>query len=371
MKRTAPLLVLLCTAAIPLRAQDTTSLRSSSVGALEELDTALTFLRHRNAREYAVTSPNGIDVAEYVRIGGIDQWITVQGEDRRNPVILFLHGGPGDVTSPWGHAFFRGWLKRFTVVQWDQRGAGRTLGRNGPSLGPTITPARMVQDGIELADTLRAMLHHRRIILIGHSWGSVLGVLMVKARPDLFSAYVGTGQVAADPATTAAAAYQSLLAEAWRRGDHEALQELQQVGPPPWATGPGYGVLHKWAFRFERADLFLGAALGVALVAPGHSAQDINDWFNGQILSGERLGPEFARLDSLMGGTFALPVVVIQGAEDFTTPTTLARRFVDRIHAPHKAFVALVGGGHFAVFTKSDAFLNELIQRVLPLTRGS
>jgi hypothetical protein len=90
----------------------------------QKLHAMLTFLRERNAHDYAITAPNGIDEARYVEIGGIQQWITIRGEDRNNPVLLFLHGGPGDATNPWGYAGFRRWLKAFTVVQWDQRGAG-------------------------------------------------------------------------------------------------------------------------------------------------------------------------------------------------------------------------------------------------------
>src|SRR5712692_10627032 len=116
----------------------------------QKLDAAWAFLRARNARDYAVATPNGIDEARYVEVGGIQQWITIRGEDRNNPVLLFLHGGPGDATNPWGYAAFRSWLKYFTVVQWDQRGAGRTFGRNGAASASTITIERMVQDGVEL-----------------------------------------------------------------------------------------------------------------------------------------------------------------------------------------------------------------------------
>src|SRR6185503_7843757 len=94
----------------------------------QKLDAAMSFLRERNARTYAITSTNGIDEGRYVMVGGIEQWITIRGEDRRNPVLLFLHGGPGDATNPWAYAVFRSWAKYFTVVQWDQRGTGRTLG---------------------------------------------------------------------------------------------------------------------------------------------------------------------------------------------------------------------------------------------------
>ena len=130
-------LVFICGAAIvSLNAQEAPSGRSEA-GEFQKLDPALKFLRTRNARDYAVTTPNGIDEANYVKIGGLEQWITIRGEDRKNPVLLFIHGGPGDATNPWGYAGFRNWLKYFTVVQWDQRGAGRTFGRNGAAAAST------------------------------------------------------------------------------------------------------------------------------------------------------------------------------------------------------------------------------------------
>ena len=330
----------------------------------------LKFLRERTARTYAITTPKGIDEGTYVQIGGIEQWITIRGEDRENPVLLFLHGGPGDAINPWGYAAFRSWLKYFTVVQWDQRGSGRTFGRNGAASASTITPERMAQDGIEFAEWLKKKLHKEKIVLVGHSWGSVLGFLMVKARPELFYAFVGTGQVAAEFAQSSAAAYAALVERASRDGNSQALAELKEIGPPPYKTGPGFGVIHKWANLFEGADVFLASALGFALSAPGYTIGDINDWFEGQRVSGERLEPRFDELDrKLLGGELAVPVFVIQGAEDYTTPASLAKSYVDALRAPRKAFTTIEGAGHFAVFTKQDEFLKELEARVLPLVR--
>lgn len=361
-----------CAAVVaPVCAQDTVARSVPNVVELQKLDAVLEFIRRRNAKDYAITTTKGIDEARYVEIGGIEQWITIRGEDRANPVLLFLHGGPGDATNPWGFAGFRSWLRYFTVVQWDQRGAGRTLGKNGPSLGPTITIDRMTHDGIELAELLRRTLNQDRIIVVGHSWGSILGVLMMKSRPDLFAAYVGTGQVAADPGRNYAVAYDEVLKAARRRGDQRAVAELEQVGPPPWQDGRGYAVQRRWANLFEGADAFLASTLGLALAAPGYTARDVNDWLSGQSSSAERLVPQTKAIDSAaLGGEFAVPVFVIQGAEDFTTPTSLARSFVASIRAPRKAFVTIEGGGHFAVFMKSDAFLKELVSRVLPLAKA-
>jgi pimeloyl-ACP methyl ester carboxylesterase len=339
---------------------------ASQAADFQKLEPALKFLRGRNARTYAITAPNGIDEATYVKIGGIEQWITIRGEDRNNPVLLFLHGGPGDATNPWGYAAFRSWLKVFTVVQWDQRGAGRTFGRNRATAS-TITPDRMVQDGIELSELLKKRLHKDKILLVGHSWGSVLGFFMVKARPDLFYAFVGTGQVAAEFSRSSAVAYTALLQRASRLGNLQAVQELKQIGPPPYKDGKGFGVLHKWAMLFERADVFLASALGFALTAPGYSVGDINDWFDGQSASGEHLVPFFDELDrKLLGGELAVPVFVIQGAEDYTTPVSLAKSYLGSLRAPHKAFATIEGAGHFAVFTNQGEFLKDLRAQVLP-----
>src|ERR1700722_8946208 len=132
------------------------------------------------------------DEETYVPIGGTEQWVTVKGEDRKNPVVLILHGGPGAAFSPFDDSTFRQWRRNFTVVQWDQRGAGRTFSHNGgTSIEPTMTIDRMVQDGIEVSEYLKHHLHQKKIVLFGGSWGSLLAVHMVKKRPDLFCAYLG------------------------------------------------------------------------------------------------------------------------------------------------------------------------------------
>jgi hypothetical protein len=104
---------------VPLLAQQGPSPQEQDDAELEKLGKVMAFLRDRNARDYALTSPTGIDEARYVEVGGIPQWITIRGEDRGNPVLLFLHGGPGDATNPWSYAAFRPWLRHFTVVQWE------------------------------------------------------------------------------------------------------------------------------------------------------------------------------------------------------------------------------------------------------------
>jgi pimeloyl-ACP methyl ester carboxylesterase len=334
-----------------------------------KLDTFLVGSRERKAKLYAIDPAKGIDEGMYVPIGGIDQWITIRGQDRRNPVLLFVHGGPGDVTNPWSYPYFAPWEERFTVVQWDERGAGRTLHKTGSSIAPTITVERMSQDGIELSEFLRKHLAKDKIILVSHSFGTLLALRMVQARPDLFYAYVGTGQVA-DETKNYAVAYTALLAKAQASGNQEARADLHRIGPPPYANGEGYGVQRKWANRFEGADRFLPGTIGLALTAPGYSVQDLLDSMDGQVLSAEQLVPQTktATMKDL-GLEFRLPVFFFQGSEDFTTPTALAKQYLEALQAPHKEFVP-IAGGHFAVFMNSDEFLAELVARVLPLTNS-
>jgi pimeloyl-ACP methyl ester carboxylesterase len=332
-----------------------------------KFDGLLSLLRSRNTKQFAIHSAKGIDEASYVHIGGIEQWITIRGWDRDNPVLLFLHGGPGDVTNPWTFALFAAWEKQFTVVQWDQRGAGRTLRKSGPAVAPTITLPQMVADGIELSDYLRKHLGKEKIIIVAHSFGSIIGLQMARAKPELFYAYVGTGQVA-DSAKNYFVAYEELLKKARAVGNQDAIDDLTRIGPPPYKSGEGYGVQRRWANSFEGADQFLFGTLGLTLVAPGNSVQDLYDSADGQDLSGEQLVPQTRSIGRQeLGREFSVPIFIFQGAEDFTTPTALARDYLDSIKAPRKAFVPIQGGGHFAVFMNSKQFLQELVERVRPL----
>src|SRR3954463_1157538 len=154
----------------------------------------------------------------------------------------------------------------------------------------------MVQDGVELAELLAKRMQKDKIVLVGHSWGSILGVFMAKARPELFSAFVGTGQVA-DETRNYAVAYDALLKKAKRLDEQRAIRELNEVGPPPYSNGRGYAVQRKWSNLFEGADVFLSSMFAFALTAPGYSLRDVDDWGEGQNLSGQRLIPQASALD--------------------------------------------------------------------------
>jgi pimeloyl-ACP methyl ester carboxylesterase len=304
-----------------------------------------------------------IDEQGFVRIGGIDQWIAIQGRDAANPAILYLHGGPGEAQSPFLKEFLP-WEQDFTVVNWDQRGSGKTYGKNGPST-PDMTMDRMAQDAVELAEHVRKRLARRRIVLVGQSWGAALGVQVVKRRPDLFAAFVGTGLpvswVSSLESTERYAREQATAA-----GDQAALKALEEAQAlPPNDLRRLNG---SWRWRMAPSDLEYLKLQG-AFMGPAPQAGDVADWAAGGDFTRKKLLPAVFSLDiTPLGYDFALPMFVIQGRNDHVTSFDAARDWVGRLHAPAKAFVP-IEGGHFACFTNPDGFVGALRQYVLPLAR--
>ncbi|NJO83717.1 MAG: alpha/beta fold hydrolase [Blastochloris sp.] len=154
-------------------------------------------LREGLRQETTITTPNGIESLEAVTLGGVEQWILVRGEDRTKPVLLWLHGGPGQPTMMLAHRHDRELVKQFVVVHWDQRGAGKSY--NAALTPEQVTPELLIADTHELALQLRERFNAPKIYLIGHSWGSMLGALTVSRYPDLFAAYIGVGQAVSVP----------------------------------------------------------------------------------------------------------------------------------------------------------------------------
>jgi pimeloyl-ACP methyl ester carboxylesterase len=323
--------------------------------------------QHLTAAQLVIRSPAGIAEGRFVELGGIRQWITIRGEDRANPVLLILAGGPGNSLVPLAPVF-RGWERDFTVVQWDQRGAGKTYGANGRAEAP-MTMDQMVSDGIELSRYLRDRLQPARLAVVGHSWGSMLGVLMVKAHPELYCAYVGTGQVVAK-AEKETILYAGLLEQLRADSDRAAITELEAVGPPPYRSEADLLVERRLSERYDTAaERNLEATLRpVVLFAPAFSLADIWSLLQGQKYAGDALYEETLGYDArALGPDFGVPFVVIDGDHDRVTPADLALDYFAAVAAPRKVFVLLPGGGHSAILTMPERFLRSLDRYVRPL----
>jgi proline iminopeptidase len=265
---------------------------------------------------------------------------------------------------------FRSWERDFTVVQWDQRGAGKTYGANGTAEAP-MTIEQMVADGVELSRYLIDRLQPARLALVGHSWGSMLGVLMVKAQPALYCAYVGTGQVVAK-AEKEAILYAALLDELRGAGDTAAVARLQAVGPPPYASEADLLVQRELSERFDTAaERNLETEMRpLVLFAPDFGLMDIWSLLQGQKFAGDALYAQTLGYDARrLGLDVAVPFFVFNGDRDRITPLRLARDYFDAVRAPAKALVVLKGGGHSALLTMPERFLAALDAHVRPLCR--
>ena len=310
----------------------------------------------------------------FISIGGSEQWVTIHGESCANPVILFLHGGPGNTLSPYADAIYGPWARDFTLVQWDQPGAGRTFGRNPPADDATLTLDRMAQDGIALAHYLTQRLGKKKIILTGGSWGSVLGVQMVKARPDLFYAFVGVSQVVhyRDNLT---ASYTKLMGLARAKNDQVSIATLESIGPPPWVNPRSFGKLRRITRPYEAATSTPAPSSWWIPAAEYNTPQRLAEYEGGEDFSflqfaGLKGDGMFSRVDlPALGSDFGIPVFLIHGSQDLVATPEVAKRYFDSIKAPIKEFLTVPDAGHDPNVALVDAHFRILRQRVLPLTQ--
>jgi pimeloyl-ACP methyl ester carboxylesterase len=331
-------------------------------------------------------SAKSINESGFVPIGGIDQWITIKGSDTANPVILYLHGGPGDAASPFAESVFAGWEKDFTLVQWDQRGAGRTYGKTGPSVEATMTMERMTQDGIEVAEYLTRHLSKTKIILTGGSWGSILGIYMAHARPDLFYAYVGLAQIV-NWQKNLSASYTRVLQMAEAAKDKETLVALNSIGPPPWKTVFPQWRIYRKAEQAYQAKIVTApdvpmrvnaAYAGTAERKQYSEAEDFSmfHFFGGHQprtkadLAAMPLSGPLTKIDlPALGRDFKIPIYIVQGQADLTALPELAKTYFDGINAPRKQFYLVPSTGHEPSMTMINLTRKILLEQVKPLAK--
>jgi pimeloyl-ACP methyl ester carboxylesterase len=309
-----------------------------------------------------------IDRVLFVPLGGIDQWISIRGDDRASPVLLVVHGGPGEAQWPQAE-IYRPWENSFTVVQWDQRGAGHTFGRYGTNT-PDVRLDRISKDGVELAEYLCRELGKKKIIVLGHSWGSVVATRMVQMRPDLFAAYVGTGQAASWIAMVNIH-YDLLLAKARKDGNKATVKDLEAIGRPGPTNGDHFSLLNKYNFRSLWApsdQQWLQHLRSQADELKAREPEQFKNLEDGMQFSGEHVLPD--QIATNLPKTachIQTAYFLIQGRDDVISPTQAAVDYFKCITAPKKELILLPNAGHFAFMTDFDEFLEALTSKVGPV----
>lgn len=314
-----------------------------------------------------IVTPTGVQETFEVTLGGARQVVDVRGADRANPIILFIHGGPGAVEMPVAWAFQRPWEDFFTVVQWDQRGAGRSFPLNDTkAIAPTLKPERYRDDAIELIEQLRTRYGARPIVLIGHSWGSIVGLMVAEKRPDLLAAYVGIGQVI-DFRENERVGFEWTLDRARKAGDAAAVRELEALRPYPGA-GPfdiaKMTTERKWSIRYgalaayrDNADFYFSAPR----LSPDYTPADVKAWDDGSRFTIDTMFPQLADISFRRLTRLRVPVTFFLGRHDYTAPAPIAADWLARLHAPAKRVVWFEHSAHLPMIEEPGRTLEALL----------
>ena len=364
MRNTVSVLVMVAALCAPhaSRAQDTCPDRSAYAPAREIIGDL-----------GRIVAPTGVQDAYAVEIGGIRQWVNVRGQDRDNPMVLFVHGGPASPVIPTLWQFQRPLEEYFTVANYDQRGAGKTLALNPQeAVADTLHVQRYVDDAIALAEHLRTRYHKRKLVLMGHSWGTVVAMHAALQRPDLFHAYVGIGQVI-NVRTNEQMSFDYGLRTARARGNTDAVREMESIAPYPGdtpITRERIVIARKWpqfyggltAYRDESKYFFQGPRLSPDYDDAARCA--INA---GSVLTLGRLLDEFLRVDFTGVKEFPIPVVMFMGRHDYTTPSEPTAAWLAKVRAPYKQGVWFERSAHMIPWEEPGRTLVSLREHVRPL----
>ena len=318
--------------------------------------------------------PGSIATLEQVKIGGVNQGLLIRGHDASNPVLLYLHGGPGTSELGMVRRYNMAVLeKHYTVAVWDQRGAGLSYAAREPESGMTVD--QFMADAHELTLLLCRRFQQPKIYLVGHSWGSLLGVLTVQRHPELYHAYVGVGQ-AVDMREGERISYEWTLAQAQKAGDTRSVARLQAVGPPPYL-----GELRPKLMTQRRILGKYGGEVhgnprgGMSTLLRGLLSSSEYSWpdrinvFRGIFLNMRLMWPKIMLIDlRVQASEIKVPVYFLEGRYDYEAPAVLAERYFQLLRAPRKTLIWFEQSAHFVNTEEAGKFNRFFVDRLLQET---
>jgi pimeloyl-ACP methyl ester carboxylesterase len=317
---------------------------------------------------------NSIAAMEQVTLGGTRQWVTIRGKDQTAPVLLFLAGGPGGSEL----AHIRNQMPQledhFVVVNWDPANAGKSY---GVLPWEQLTLDRVVSDARELTMQLRARFHHDRIYLFGGSGGTVIGVKLVQRYPQLYAAWIGTGQRTIVHENDVMG-YQFALEYAAEQGDLGTVEALKQNGPPPyggwnsfWKNSQYLMVLNGYGAAHSITEPTGHDQLGDWLTAPEYGLLDRVNVFRGLWEGFTKLYPEHDAVDfSTQATKLDVPVYFVQGRYDMLEMGSLLERWFVKLEAPHKELVYAEHSAHTPTGFEPSVMVDVLVNRALAQNGG-
>jgi pimeloyl-ACP methyl ester carboxylesterase len=297
-----------------------------------------------------------MDTIESLTIGGITQWISLRSDNINNPIMLFLHGGPGTAEIAWSRKAQKGLESSFLVVNWDQRGAGRSYSRSLRKEDMNIN--RFIADAEELIELLLGRFGQNKIFLAGHSWGSIIGAYLAAKRPDLIRAYIGIGQVV-EMERGELISYQFTLDEAKRLNNKKAIRQLERIGQPPYANLNEAGVQRNWLSKFHGAA-YSETLAGVMLKnisLKDTRPFDVIRFIAGAVFSLSCLEDQQNKVNILRDvPELKVPVYFCVGRRDFNTPFELVVEYAEKLQAPKKRIIWFDHSAHLPNFEEPELF---------------
>lgn len=312
--------------------------------------------------------PGSIAEMESLRINGISERVWFRGISVHNPVLILIHGGPGATESPLFRYYDSALETRFLVVYWSERGAGRSYHLLHPPRDLRLES--YVRDLGTLISIVKARFHVSKVALAGHSWGTVIGTMYAHDNPEDVSVYVGIGQVGDEPEDERVG-YEWALSRARARGNRDAIADLTHIGPPPHSEAE-MRVERRWVDAFGGSfygnKLNQSALIRAALSTSEMSWVDLIYFGFGIHYSMEHVWPHFrtVRLDECCR-SFSVPVIMMEGRQDWQVPAVVAQKYFNEISAPVKKLIWFEHAAHNLPFEEPQAFVREMVQVVLPL----
>jgi len=320
-----------------------------------------------------IKTPNGISEIQYMDINGAKQYVLIRSTNQSNPVLLFLHGGPGASATALLRKFNSELENHFTVVYLDQRGAGKSYNKHISK--DEIKVKQYIEDAEFLVSYLKNRFSTDKIFLVGHSWGARLGMYLVQKHPENFSAYVGVGQELA-AFEGELQSYQYTLQRAKETNNQKAIKELEEIGAP--RSGDFSQMYSNGFWGLVQQKEWLLKLGGERYGKTNYTDWIFSIWFSREYgffdLIKYGKGSGFSAGNAIYDPDFnnfnffeetpevQIPVFFISGVHDYNTPWSLVEKYYQALQAPHKEFIKFDYSGHSPVFEEPDRFNKEIIR---------
>jgi pimeloyl-ACP methyl ester carboxylesterase len=325
---------------------------------------------------------NSLAILEKISLGSINQWISIRAKDTKKPILLYLHGGPGTPVMPLFRHFQAPLEDYFIVVQWEQRGAGKSFSWRIPKESMTIE--QFISDLHELILSLCKRFNKEKIYLMGHSWGSVLGIMAVQRYPQLFHAYIGVGQ-ASNTVETEKIMYQFVMDKSKELGDKKTVKTLKKIGPPFNKMQLPYTNFYKDGYFSKMRVYGLVAKYGgliynvsgyrslvkcflkyLPFLKPEYTLLDLIRIMQGNFFSTRTMMKELLTVNlSVQVPEVKVPVYFLMGRHDYNWSAELAKKYFDVLKAPKKEFIWFEKSAHAPNGEEATKFNKIIIEKIL------